>query len=107
MGDQQLPLGLLYPQYRLEQDAEVEILASYEPALTMFGEWYKQLMAESEGKEGKEIDQLAKGIIAQPVQRHHQIGRAAVHMGQQGPLHGLLILEKPRHLRVYDRREPL
>ncbi len=31
----------------------VEILANYEPALTMFGEWYKQLMAESEGKEGK------------------------------------------------------
>ncbi len=31
----------------------VEILASYEPALTMFGEWYKQLMAESEGKEHK------------------------------------------------------
>ena len=25
-----------------------EILASYEPSLTMFGEWYKQLMAESE-----------------------------------------------------------
>lgn len=32
-----------------------EILASYEPALTMFGEWYKQLMAESEGKDGKGI----------------------------------------------------
>lgn len=30
-----------------------EILASYEPSLTMFGEWYKQLMAESEGKDGK------------------------------------------------------
>lgn len=31
----------------------VEILASYEPSLAMFGEWYKQLMAESEGKDGK------------------------------------------------------
>lgn len=30
-----------------------EILASYEPNLVMFGEWYKQLMAESEGKEHK------------------------------------------------------
>ncbi len=29
-----------------------EILASYEPSLTMFGEWYKQLMAESERKDG-------------------------------------------------------
>lgn len=31
----------------------IEILANYEPALLMFGEWYKQLMAESEGKEHK------------------------------------------------------
>ena len=34
---------------------KVEILASYEPALTMFGEWYKQLMAESEGKDNKGV----------------------------------------------------
>lgn len=33
----------------------VEILANYEPSLTMFGEWYKQLYAESEGKDGKGI----------------------------------------------------
>ncbi|MBR1736696.1 MAG: glucose-6-phosphate isomerase, partial [Firmicutes bacterium] len=31
----------------------VEILANYEPSLTMFGEWYKQLYAESEGKDQK------------------------------------------------------
>ena len=30
-----------------------EILANYEPSLTMFGEWYKQLYAESEGKDRK------------------------------------------------------
>ncbi len=34
---------------------KVEILADYNPALTMFGEWYKQLMAESEGKEHKGV----------------------------------------------------
>lgn len=33
----------------------VEILANYEPSLTMFGEWYKQLYAESEGKDKKGI----------------------------------------------------
>ena len=33
----------------------VEILADYNPSLTMFGEWYKQLMAESEGKEFKGV----------------------------------------------------
>jgi glucose-6-phosphate isomerase len=32
-----------------------EILANYEPSLTMFGEWYKQLYAESEGKDQKGI----------------------------------------------------
>ncbi len=32
---------------------KVEILASYDPALIQFGEWFKQLMAESEGKDGK------------------------------------------------------
>lgn len=33
----------------------VEILANYEPHLTSFGEWFKQLFAESEGKEQKGI----------------------------------------------------
>lgn len=33
----------------------IEILANYEPSLTMFGEWYKQLYAESEGKDGNGI----------------------------------------------------
>ena len=31
----------------------VEVLVAYEPALVMFGEWYKQLFGESEGKDGK------------------------------------------------------
>lgn len=32
-----------------------EILVNYEPALTMMGEWFKQLFAESEGKDHKGI----------------------------------------------------
>ena len=32
-----------------------EILVNYEPALLMLGEWFKQLYAESEGKDGKGI----------------------------------------------------
>ena len=32
-----------------------EILVNYEPALTMMGEWFKQLFAESEGKDQKGI----------------------------------------------------
>ncbi len=47
---------MLYAALRflmLMKGRQVEILASYEPALIQFGEWYKQLMAESEGKDGK------------------------------------------------------
>ena len=48
--------AMLYAATRfimLMKGKSVEILASYEPSLTMFGEWYKQLMAESEGKDNK------------------------------------------------------
>ena len=34
---------------------ETEILVNYEPALLMMGEWFKQLFAESEGKDQKGI----------------------------------------------------
>lgn len=34
---------------------EIEILVSYEPKLTYFAEWWKQLYGESEGKDGKGI----------------------------------------------------
>lgn len=37
----------------LRKGKTTEILANYEPSLTMFGEWYKQLYAESEGKDQK------------------------------------------------------
>ena len=33
----------------------VEILANFEPSLHYFGEWWKQLYGESEGKDGKGI----------------------------------------------------
>ncbi len=39
----------------MTKDKKVEILADYNPSLTMFGEWYKQLMAESEGKENRGV----------------------------------------------------
>ena len=40
--------NLLYKKGR-----KCEVLVSYEPALVMLGEWYKQLFGESEGKDGK------------------------------------------------------
>ncbi len=47
-----------YAAYRnifFNKGKNVEILANYEPHMTSFGEWYKQLFAESEGKDGKGI----------------------------------------------------
>lgn len=38
-----------------QKGKKVEILANYDPHLTFFGEWYKQLFAESEGKDQKGI----------------------------------------------------
>ena len=37
------------------QGYNVEMFVTYEPQLNMLGEWWKQLMGESEGKEGKGI----------------------------------------------------
>lgn len=42
---------LLYKKWKFSG----EMLQNYEPALTYFNEWWKQLLAESEGKEGKSL----------------------------------------------------
>lgn len=45
-----------YAAYRnlfLRKGKAVELLVSYDPSFTMMTEWYKQLFAESEGKDGK------------------------------------------------------
>lgn len=39
--------------YLMDQGYQIELLASFEPALKYFHEWWKQLFGESEGKEGK------------------------------------------------------
>jgi glucose-6-phosphate isomerase len=44
--------ALRYYYYKHKRKA-VELLASYEPSMVLFGEWYKQLFGESEGKRGR------------------------------------------------------
>jgi len=39
----------------LRKGKEVELMATYDPSLVMFAEWYKQLFGESEGKDQKGI----------------------------------------------------
>ena len=38
-----------------EDGKNIELLASYEPSFRFFGEWWKQLFGESEGKDGQGI----------------------------------------------------
>ena len=46
----------LFRQYLyMQQGKKVELLTNFEPRLLYFGEWWKQLFGESEGKEGKGI----------------------------------------------------
>lgn len=52
-NDAMIYAALRYLMYK--NNKAIEILANYEPSLTMFGEWFKQLMAESEGKDHKGI----------------------------------------------------
>ena len=51
----------------------IELLACYEPHLRAFGEWWKQLFGESEGKDGQGRVPRQRGV-------HH---RPALH----GPVH--------------------
>jgi glucose-6-phosphate isomerase len=44
--------ALRYYYYKHRRKA-VELFASYEPSMVLFGEWYKQLFGESEGKRGR------------------------------------------------------
>lgn len=43
--------NILHEKY----NKDIEIMASYEPSMNMFLEWYKQLFGESQGKDGKGI----------------------------------------------------
>ena len=57
-GDLSTNPSFLYAALRnilYRKGKNTEILVNYEPALTMMGEWFKQLYAESEGKDQKGI----------------------------------------------------
>ena len=99
------------------QGKKVEILVGYEPSFRFFGEWWKQLFGETEGKDGKALFPASVEFTAdlhsmgqyiqqgerlmldggalrpQPRQRHHstrpgQCGRAQLPSGQGSLLCG-------------------
>lgn len=66
-----------FRHYQLNNGKTIEILANFDPSLHYLGEWWKQLFAESEGKDGK-------GIVPYTVDYStdlHSFGQ----MAQQGP----------------------
>ena len=86
---------MLYAALRflmLMKGKKVELLASYEPALTMFGEWYKQLMAESEGKDGKGLFPVSASFTTDL----HSIGQF-IQDGSRIMFETVLWVEQTRH----------
>lgn len=69
----------------------IEILANYEPSLTMFGEWYKQLYAESEGKDGKGIFPVSANFSTDL----HSIGQF-IQDGSRNPFETVLWVENAK-----------
>jgi glucose-6-phosphate isomerase len=78
-------------RYILEkQGKKIELLTCFEPAFNMFGEWYKQLYGESEGKDGKGLFPASLNYSTDL----HSIGQY-VQDGQRILFETLLRFEKP------------
>lgn len=78
----------------------VEILANYEPSLTMISEWWKQLYGESEGKDGK-------GILPHSVNLTtdlHSMGQF-IQDGSRVMFETVLNVEKPRTELILEAEE--
>ena len=71
----------------------VEILVNYEPALTYFAEWYKQLFGESEGKDNKGIFPASLNFSSDL----HSLGQF-VQEGTRNMFETVIRIEKP----LYD-----
>lgn len=83
-----------YAAYRsilYHKGKSIEILANYEPSFTMFGEWFKQLFAESEGKDQKGIFPTAANFSTDL----HSIGQF-IQDGTRNLFETVLWVKKPR-----------
>ena len=83
-----------YAMYRnilYQKGYKVEFLTSFEPSLAQFGEWYKQLFGESEGKDGKGLLPNSANFTTDL----HSVGQYL----QEGPRHlfeTIIRIKKPR-----------
>ncbi len=69
---------------------KIEILASYEPKLQYFAEWWKQLYGESEGKDGKGLFPASVTLTADL----HSMGQY-IQEGERNLFETVISLEKP------------
>lgn len=78
----------------------IEILASYEPKLQYFSEWWKQLYGESEGKEGKGIFPASVTLTADL----HSMGQY-IQEGERILFETVISVEKPANKFVVEADE--
>ena len=76
----------------------IEMVVNYEPSLHYFGEWWKQLFGESEGKDNKGIFPAAADFSTDL----HSMGQY-IQEGLRGLFETLISVEKPRHSVLLDR----
>ena len=76
----------------------IEIMANYEPALHYFGEWFKQLYGESEGKDNKGIFPAAVDLSTDL----HSMGQY-IQEGRRQMFETVLNVEKPsREVEIFE-----
>ena len=95
--------ALLYAAVRnilLGKGKSVEITANYEPSLHYFGEWWKQLYGESEGKDGKGIFPAAVDLTTDL----HSMGQF-IQDGTRLMFETVVNVETPKHTVVIGEEE--
>ena len=80
-----------------------ELLENYEPSLRMFGEWWKQLMGESEGKDQKSIYPSSANFTTDL----HSLGQY-IQEGRRNLMETVIRVENPEHdVTIPDDKENL
>lgn len=80
-----------------------ELLENYEPSLRMFGEWWKQLMGESEGKDQKGIYPSSANFTTDL----HSLGQY-IQQGRRNLMETVIRVENPEHdVTIPDDKENL
>lgn len=80
-----------------------ELLENYEPSLRMFGEWWKQLMGESEGKDQKGIYPSSANFTTDL----HSLGQY-IQEGRRNLMETVIRVENPEHdVTIQDDKENL